>query len=146
MSEQIKRLLKQLTDQPHPVISGTVSSVDLAELTCDVLPDDGGAELVNVRLRPVLDGGNDGLLVVPAKDSSVAVLLLDEQTPLLIATSRVQLYSVRTETESLKEWAKDLLAAIRRQVFATNQGPTVRLINDADFLALDRRLDNLFND
>ena len=53
MSEKAQNLLKQLLDLKHPVKSGVVKSVNLENLTCDVDPDDEGAELPNVRLRAV---------------------------------------------------------------------------------------------
>jgi hypothetical protein len=60
--------------------------------------------------------------------------------------SEVDLITLKTVRESLKAWNKDLLAAIRRQVFTTNSGATIRLVNDLEFQQLDTRLDNLFLD
>ncbi len=147
MSERAVDLFGKLVgrSQTQSVIPGTVTAVDLAALTCAVQPDDGGAELLGVRLRPVLDGVDNGLLVVPAEGSAVVVLMLDAHTGLLTSTSAVQLYSVRTERESLKAVLSDLLDAVRQLTVPTPAGPSGVPINTADFGALQTRLNNLFS-
>ncbi|GAA4354177.1 hypothetical protein GCM10023185_15590 [Hymenobacter saemangeumensis] len=145
MSEKAQRLLKLLTQGPHPVKTGVVTSVNLQELTCDVDPDDEGAELVGVRLRTIADDGAvDGFTVIPKVGSSVTLLMLDEDTAVVVQASTAQLLTLATENESLKAILKDTFAAIGRMSFQTNNGATLQLLNAPEFTALDQRLDLLF--
>ncbi len=145
MSEKVARLLAQLTERPNQVVTGTVTAVDKEALTCDVARDDEGADHIQVRLRSVVDGGQDGFVIFPAVGSNVTLLLLDEDTSLVIQYSAVEVYAIRTETESLKAILSDLLDAITNQVFATNQGPTIQLVNAPDFAAIKQRLNSLLH-
>ncbi|WP_400192821.1 hypothetical protein [Hymenobacter sp. B81] len=146
MSDKVRRLLNELVPQPKRYIEGVVKSVSLDDLTCEVEPADGGAELVDVRLRSVIDGGQDGFLMIPVVGSDVTVAMLDEDTCFVTQYGAIQLYSIRTERESLKAVLDDLLDAIGRMVFATNQGPTVELVNAPEFVAIKQRLNALFKD
>jgi hypothetical protein len=146
MSEKIKSLLNQLTARPGQVVTGTVLSVDKEAMTCDVARDDEGAEHLQVRLRAVVDGGQDGLVLFPVQGSNVTLLLLDEDTSLVIQYSAVEVYSIRTATESLKSILSDFLDAIGEMVFTTNQGPTIKLVNAPAFQQIKQRLNGLLSD
>lgn len=144
MSEQVQRLLRQLTAKPNQVVTGTVTAVNEDRLTCDVAPHDEGADHVQVRLRSVLDGGQDGFVIIPKVGSDVTLLLLDEDTALVIQYSAVEVYAVRTADDSLKDILTDWLSAIERMVFQTNQGPTIKLVNAPDFDKIKQRLNGFF--
>ena len=144
MSEAIVRMLKAIVAEHDKVVTGTVTSVDKEAMTCDVQPDNEGAEFVNVRLRSVLDDGQDGIVIFPKEGSSVTLLLLDEHTALVVQYSAVEAYSIRTEAESLKTILEDFLDAIGQMVFTTNQGPTIKLVNAPAFTAIKQRLNGLF--
>jgi hypothetical protein len=144
MSEKIKSLLNQLTARPGQVVTGTVVSVNKDAMTCDVARDDEGADHLQVRLRAVVDGGQDGLVLFPVVGSNVTLLLLDEDTSLVIQYSAVDVYSIRTATESLKSILSDFLDAIGEMVFTTNQGPTIKLVNAPAFQDIKQRLNGLF--
>jgi ribosomal protein S1 len=146
MSEKIKSLLNQLTARPGQVVTGTVLSVDKEAMTCDVARDDEGADHLQVRLRAVVDGGQDGLVLFPVKGSNVTLLLLDEDTSLVIQYSAVEVYSIRTATESLKSILSDFLDEIGQMVFTTNQGPTDKLVNALAFVKIKQRLNGLLSD
>jgi hypothetical protein len=140
--------LRSLTDQPHPVKTGTVKAVNLKNLTCDVDPDDEGAEIPGVLLRAVeVNGAATGFTVIPAKGAKVVVLMLDEDTAALVQASSAQLLTVATENESLKAILKDTFTAIGRMKFLTaSGGPTVQLVNATEFSNLSSRLDNLLHE
>jgi hypothetical protein len=72
--DMLRKLVGQL---PATIQVGTVTAVDGD--TCTVLPQGGGAEVANVRLRPVLDEQTTGLQVVPAVNSLVLWCWLDTQ-------------------------------------------------------------------
>lgn len=143
MSEKIQQMLHQLTERPTKVATGTVTAVDKTALTCDVAPDNEGAEYVNVRLRAVEDGGQDGIILFPVVGSSVTLLLIDAETALVVQYSAVEVYAIRTATESLKSILDDFLDAIGQMVFTTNQGPTIKLLNAPAFAAIKQRLNDL---
>ena len=146
MSELAHSLLKQLTERPGIVTTGKVKAVDKTALTCTVVPDNEGAEYVNVRLRAVEDGGQDGFIIFPVEGSSVTLLLIDEETALVVQYSAVEVYSIRSETESLKAILSDFLDAIGQMVFTTNQGPTIQLVNAPAFAAIKQRLNGLLHE
>lgn len=145
MSELVQRLLKELTARPSQVLTGTVTAVDKAALTCEVDPHDGGAGHVQVRLRSVVDSATNGFVIFPAVGSDVTLLLLDEDTALVVQYGAVEVYSIKTDTESLKAVLSDWLDAIGQMVFTTNQGPTISLVNAPAFVAIKQRLNNLFH-
>lgn len=147
MSEKAQRLLQELVKMPHPIIQGTVTAVNLGELTCDVDPDDEGAEIPDVRLRAEAEEGEgNGFIIIPAVGSKVTVVMLDKNTGVLLQARTAQLLTLATENESLKKLLQDTYAAIGRMVFTTNQGPTIKLVNAAEFTALSQRLDLLLKD
>ena len=145
MSEKVQQLLHTLTHRPAIVVPGTVTSVDKTAMTCDVKPDNEGAEYVNVRLRAVVDGGQDGFVIFPKKGSNVTLLLLDEHTALVVQYSAVDTYGIRSGSESFKSILDDFLDAIGAMVFTTNQGPTIKLVNAPDFAAIKQRLNGLLH-
>ncbi|GGG33422.1 hypothetical protein [Hymenobacter glacieicola] len=146
--ENIVSMLKQLVlgDLAAMVVTGKVTEVDQAERTCDVDPDDEGAPLVSVRLRSVVDDEQNGFTIWPAVGSTVTVLMLDDHTGLVVQYSEVEAYSIRNQKESLKAILSDFLDAVLNQVFTTNNGPTIQLVNAPEFTAIKERLDLLFLD
>lgn len=146
--DNIVSLMKQLvlSDLAAMVVTGVVKSVDKAERTIDVDPDDEGAELAGVRLRSVVDDAKDGFTIWPVVGSTVTVLMLDDHTGLVVQYSEVEAYSMRTGRESLKAILSDFLDAIGHMVFTTNQGPTIKLVNAPEFTAIKQRLDLLLLD
>jgi hypothetical protein len=148
MSEKIQNLLNQLTNRPHPIKVGTVVEVDLAKFTCDVEPDDGGAEIPGVQLRALDDDGKaTGFTIIPAKGAKVVLVMIDNDTAALVQASAAQLLTVSTESESLKQLLKDTYAAIGRMKFLTAAGgPTTTLVNAFEFDNLATRLDNLLHE
>ncbi|MBD2769698.1 hypothetical protein IC235_17550 [Hymenobacter sp. BT664] len=145
--ENIVNMLKQLVlgDLAAMVVTGTVKDVDKAARTIDVDPDDEGAELLNVRLRSVVDGAQDGFTIWPVQGSTVTVLMLDDHTGLVVQYSAVESYSIRNGQESMKELMSDLFDAIGRMVFQTNSGATLQLVNAPEFTDLKRRFNLLFS-
>lgn len=74
LPELLRKLVGEL---PATIQVGSVTAVD--GQTCTVQPQGGGAEVANVRLRPVADGQNTGLTVVPTVGSLVLWCWLDTQ-------------------------------------------------------------------
>lgn len=78
--EQAHNALRRMVDrrQRPEVVTGTVSRVN--GLLCDVLPSDGGAELLDVRLKPSSSAGEAGCYAVPRQGSTVTVAMLQGNT------------------------------------------------------------------
>jgi hypothetical protein len=55
-------------------------------------------------------------------------------------------FMLKKQNENLKKLMADLLKAIKAMKFTTNQGPTISLINIADFIALEARFNDLLKD
>lgn len=151
MKELIQALAR--TGDEIYVKIGHVIAVDTKEMTCDVKPIDGSAEIFNVYLQADSDHG--GFLLVPKKDSLVAVVFINKETAILansgeLSTANIQIektkfgitpegFLLQKEQETLKKLMLDLLAAIKALKFTTNMGPTIKLINEAQFTAIENR-------
>lgn len=68
---------------------GTVTEVDEKERSCKVIPDGDNKELKDVRLQGVL-GQQEGLVVIPKKNTKVIVTFLSTSTAFVSLTSEVE--------------------------------------------------------
>lgn len=75
LSTILTNIIKKLL--PKPIRSGKVVAVNMDNFTCDVDPNDGGAELQDIKLRPVVDDSKLGLILIPAVGSEVKVCQSD---------------------------------------------------------------------
>lgn len=146
-----------------------VLEVNASDKTIDVKPIDGTAEIFNVRLQAESETGGlvlfpkvgSMVLVVFLNKNNAAVVntseiekleLVIENTELqidkdkfLFKRDQVQLeidqdgFLLKKENETLKKLMADLIKAIKALKFTTNNGPTINLINIADFIALENR-------
>ncbi len=137
-----------------------VTAVDIESKTCDLEPVDGTGELFDVPWSP--DTEEDGMLLQPKEGSMVLVVFIDkhhaqicnvselDKMHLTIGTVEFKVdasgFMLKKENENLKLLMGDLLTAIKAMKFTTNAGPTIALINLADFEALEPRFDNLLKD
>ena len=122
---------------------GTVTDIDKNNDVCTVQPLNGEADRLDVVLRAVKDGADNGYILYPAKDSLVVVGIIDN----MVTHSFVSLY---TEIESIKMVIgsnkitadKDLFKATWKkwQHNDGNYGGMVKLIdpNDTDAGILSR--------
>lgn len=133
---EIKDAMERLSGRTALILPGVVTAVRPDEDTCDVQPDNDGAVLLDVALL----GG-----VYPAVGAQVLVGLIENRLTdtFLVTADTITHYRLATEDESLHTLLKDIISAVRALKFATNQGPTIRLITDLDWVALDARIDKL---
>lgn len=89
--EQFHRSLKDMFKFPVIVEPATVKDVDTENLTCTVLPVD-GPEIYDVRLKAGIDGVNDGVVQIPAADSTVLIAMIgnDAENWFVLAFSEVE--------------------------------------------------------
>ncbi len=135
MSSEVKDSLQRIVGQQALVLPGVVTAVDAAAGTCDVQPDNGDAEMLDVAL---LNG------VYPAQGAQVLVGLIENRATdaFLISADKVTHYQFVTESENLHTLLKDFIAEVRRLKFTTNAGPTIALVTDPAWALLDSRIDN----
>jgi len=90
--EKLIASLRSLGKVPMIIEPATVKSVDLAKLTCVVeLPDE--TEIPDVRLKAAIDNVKDGLVQIPAVNSTVLVGLIGNK----VSTRCVVMVSVVDE-------------------------------------------------
>jgi hypothetical protein len=89
--DDILRLLREYFKAPVQVFPATVTAVNTDELTCTVKPVE-GPEIFDVRLKAGIDQVKDGLVEIPANNSSVLVGLIGNEmnTCFIMRCSQVQ--------------------------------------------------------
>ena len=148
VDERLRQALKNFHKAPFSTIAAEVLEVDRTELTVDVQPLDGGAEVFGVRLRADIDDQRGGLVLVPKKGSTVLISPINDNlnSAYVVMVSEVDLITIKTARESLKQWLKDLLAEKRRETHTSPAGETKPPTNAPAYQLLENRLDNLFLD
>ena len=148
---------------------GKVLEVNKIEKTVYVKPIDDSAEIFDVRLQAESETGGlvlypkvgSMVLVVFINKNSAAVvntseiekfkLIIDkaaleiDKDKFLFKREQVEFeidqagFLLKKENETLKKLMVDLITAIKALKFTTSNGPTINLINIADFVALENR-------
>jgi hypothetical protein len=156
---QIREKLEEMSKMHGPAVSNiaTVKSVDETKATC-VLEDEDGQEILNVRLRPVLNGKKAVMLLPKVGSSVLAVRVEDDDDWMVVGVdevSKVGYYvgetiveltdkvHIEANSESLATLVDDLFTAIGNMVFVTPAGNTTGLINSVEFTALKTRFKQL---
>lgn len=160
--EQIREALRKIANDGRPkwhLLTGKVLAVE--DDVCDVAPSDGGPELYKVRLRPLLDGKEVGVLITPTIGSDVLVGHLDSQEACVVAYSQVDRVRVKIATtdfeidkdgfgitrggESLKKLLNDLIQAISTITVPTAVGPSGPPINVSILQSIKARISTLLS-
>ena len=107
MSEKVGQALREFFNKnlPMQVIAAKVISVDESEFTCDADPVDGGATIGKIRLKPVIDSDDKGMIVIPTKDSYILIgLLMNKDTqPFMVQWSKAEKVMIRTNNGATLE-------------------------------------------
>lgn len=158
MSEFIKEAFKKIGRQDTDTTVMEVLSVDKQNGTCTCF--DGEMEHYDVRLSAIIDESMQKFYLYPVVGSTVLVTPIDEDYSMqfIAAVSEVeqmyfgvgackleidqQGFLLQKENETLKQLMSDLLQAIKAMTFTTNSGPTIKLINAAQFTAIENRFNN----
>ena len=97
MSE-FQRILEEIIDRKSvSVIVATVDAVDSNELTFDCTPLAGGAPIQDVRIRPVADQSDLGVVAVPAVGALVILLALNAASFVMHSASEWQRLEFRSD-------------------------------------------------
>ncbi len=145
----INEILRAMRQQiPVQLTSGKVQSVNEQDMTCEVAIE-GHAKRTGVRLRAIISG-TDGFVVIPQVGSYVLVALIDNrpESSVVLATSTVSGFIMKSQGESLKKIIADLIDAINQiTVNVTSPGnPSGMPINAAAFIAIKQRLNLLLKE
>ncbi len=133
-----------------------VISVDKENQTADVQPIDGSAPVDDVYL--ISDDNQGGVFMEPVVGSIICIVFVSKRIAMMVNSSTLKQFQIKIENtefqmdvdgfllkkanETLLKLIADLIATIRRMSFTTNTGSTIKLINDPEFIALDKRFKN----
>jgi len=162
MTEEIAKKIKLLGKQDTDTTIMTVKAVDKQEGTCTC--HDGKLLHTDVRLSAIIDNKKQKFYLFPKVDSTVLVTPIDEDYKMqfVSAVSEVEeLYLciedvefnvgadgflLKKQNETLKALMADLIKAIKAMSFTTNNGPTIKLINEPQFTAIEDRFNQFLKD
>ncbi|MRJ11390.1 hypothetical protein EDL98_09955 [Ornithobacterium rhinotracheale] len=146
-----QNIKKRIATQVQWVI---ISAVDWENKTCEAkgLHDDLDFHEVHlglgsVNFKPKVN--SKALIGLIENNSAKPYLILAEDLESIeFKTGETELkitngFLLRKENETLKALMADLIAAIKRMKFTTNTGSTIKLINEPEFTALEKRFNNL---
>ncbi len=133
-----------------------VISVDTDNMTVDLRPLDGSSDILDAFFQV----DKKGIKVEPKVDSLVTCVFINKETAVIVNHSELKQFQIKIENvefqldkngflikkekETLKKIIQDFLKAIKAMKFSTNQGPTINLLNIADFRAIEKRINNFF--
>jgi hypothetical protein len=161
MEKELQEAFRQLKKRAVDTFPATVLSVDKLEGTCKVT--DGELEYTDVQLSSVIDVTKKFFLF-PKVGSSVLVSPINEDLHRLYVEAYSEIESLelgidqvvfkidadgfllKKQNETLKKLMADLIAAIKALKFTTNNGPTINLINIADFIDIENRFNQFLKD
>ncbi len=164
-AEQIRLALEQMAKSQGPEHSNLakVKSVNQEKATC-VLEDEDGQEILDVRLRPVLNGKNSFLQIPKVGTQVLAIRIENEDQWMVVACDEIdkvawycgnsvfeidaQGFLLKKENETLKMIVVDLVNAIQSiqltvsttGTAAAQTGQTTSLVNTADFESIKTRI------
>lgn len=162
LETELQAAFEKLKKREVDTFSAKVLEVDKEKGTCTV--NDGELDYSEVRLASVINERDSMVYVFPKVGSSVLVSPINEDLHQLYveAYSDVEEFYIKIDSTEMRVNAEgillkkddenaqklllDLITAIRNMVFTTNQGPTINLVNDIEFEALEPRIKSLFKD
>ncbi|SDE77130.1 hypothetical protein [Riemerella columbipharyngis] len=162
MSKALQDALRALGKRGVDTFPAQVVSVDKNAGTCTV--NDGVLDYTDVRLSAGIEAGAKRYFIFPKVGSWVLVSPIQEDLHNLYVEAVSEVESIelkiegvelginpdgfllKKENETLKTLMVDLLEAIKRMKFTTNMGPTIKLINEAEFTAIENRFKTFLKD
>lgn len=123
MSDVIRRAIREIAGSEQATSRAfTATVVEVEGEVCELLPDDGGPPVYDARLRPVIDGAETGILMIPAADARVLAIWLDDQTACVLAASAYDRYEIALENANV--------SLESGKVVVVGQSSTVELAGD----------------
>lgn len=157
--DQLREGFEKMAKSHAPAVSNIakVKSVDENKSTC-VLEDEDEQEILDVRLRPVLNGNKSFIQLPKVGTYVLAVRIEDDEDWMVIAcdeVTKVVYYigetvfelsdkiQLKAGGENMADLIDGLFTAIGNMVFTTNNGPTIKLVNKPEFDALKKQFNTL---
>lgn len=158
LEQELIEALREFRKRDVNTFVATVKSVDKEKGIC--LVEDEDLEYV-ARMSSVINGNHDRFYLLPKIGSIVLVSPIEEDINFLyidkyseveelsfrVAESYFSVdgkgFNFKKDEHDLKSLILELIAAIRKMKFTTNAGPTIKLINESDFLSLEDKFKDL---
>ena len=149
LKETISTLIKDSI--PVQTVWVEVTEVDWEEKTMTAIGIEDEVEYFEILLgigaidtKPKI-GANCLIGIIDNNDTTPFLIMADEVEELDINVDNSQFnisggFLLKKENETLKKIMVDLITAIRAMIFTTNNGPTIKLINDLQFEAIESRV------
>lgn len=162
MSDELQKAILRLKKRGVSTFPATVVSVDKSKGTCVV--SDGELEYTGVSLSAKIEENGKRFYLFPKVNSWVLVSPVEEDLhrlyveffsdiedfDLQIEGTRMQIdtdgFLLKKESETLKALMVDLLTAIETMRFTTRSGPTIKLLNKAQFTDIKNRFKEFLKD
>ena len=159
--KELQDALAKMLQKDAVTFYAMVVSVDKEKGTC--LAADDGLEY-KARLSAVINNESEKFFLFPKVGSKVLIACIEEDLhqlyvakysdiedfQLKIADSILVMdasgFNFKKENESLRSLVLELIDGIKKMRFTTNFGPTINLINIADFEAVETKFKSLLKD
>lgn len=159
MSKKLHDAFNALAKRKVYTFPATVVSVNKDKGTCVV--SDGELEYEDVQLSATVEEGGKRFFLFPRVGSFVFVSPVQEDIHRLyvefwseiedfdlnVEGARMQIdkngFLLKKNEETLAKIMADFLKAIKAMKFQTNTGVTIKLLNEADFIAIEKRFKDL---
>lgn len=162
MNKALQDAFRTLTKRGVDTFPAKVKEIDKVLGTCVV--SDGEIDYTEVRLSASIEENGQRFFVFPKIGSWVLVSPIQEDLhnlyveffseiesiELKIKGTEFQMdeegFLLKKENETLKKLMEDLIKTIKKMKFTTNMGPTIKLINEPEFTALEKRFKTFLKD
>lgn len=162
MDKDLQDAFRRIKKRDVDTFIASIVSVDKVNGTCVI--SDGKLQYIDVQLASIVNDSNQKFYLFPKDKSWVIVSPINEDLnrlyvevyseieSLSLVIDKVQFqvdkdgFLFKKENENLKKLMADLIKAIKDLKFTTNNGPTIQLINLADFTALEDRFNQFLKD
>lgn len=157
----LKKLIQALADPDEEIYSLACTVRSVNGLTCECVPVNGDADIVDVRL--IADESVNQYVLVPKENSIVLVSFLNKNAGYVSMVSEIEkIYYKNGATEmqiddkflfkkggeDLFKLMSDLIDAIKGEIHQTNSGPTLHMVptSQAALEAIKQRFKNLLKE
>ena len=156
----MKNIIQKLADTGDEIYAKIceVISVDAENRTADLQPLDGSSEIQDAYLQVA----ENGVFIEPKVGSLVCVVFVTKEIAVVVNHSELKQFQIKIEgvefrisnegflfkkeSETLAKLMSDLLQEIQKMKFTTNTGSTIKLVNQHEFKAIEKRFNQLLKD
>ena len=153
----MKNIIQKLADTGDEIYAKIceIISVDAENKTADLQPLDGSSEIQDAYLQVA----ENGVFIEPKVGSLVACVFVTKEIAVVVNHSELKQFQIKIEgvefrisnegfllkkeSETLAKLMTDLLQEIQKMKFTTNTGSTIKLVNQLEFKAIEKRFNQL---